>query len=1088
MKRPNLRHRRSRSLLFLLALALPLTAANSLAFPEKSVAAEDNSPLAKEGYEATAYAEAARSGQRVEILDRREETVEVFANPDGTTTRRAHATPVWSKLEGTWRKTDPTLTKRPDGTVAPLSPTFAITFSGGGNSPLATMDRQGKKLSLTWPSALPEPVLEQNTALYRSVLPGVDLKVIAEVDGFAEHLVIHSAEAAANPALKSITFGVKAEGVTLDEDAGDNLIARDPAGNVVFSAPRPKMWEQPAAAEAEPAPTAKTAAFTSFSSVAAEEQDPQPQTAPVGADVTGSTLTLTPDPALLASADQFPLIVDPAFTGGYRERWAVVYSATPSDSYVNGSGWNSDRPADEPRIGFNGTGRTRSFFAMNTTGLEGATILDATFAVEQTHSWGCSASAAGPTELWATDPINTAPTWNSQNTSSFWNTLLDADSFAHGNPTYCPGVQGHDFRSAALKNYVQQTASSKLGYLTLGLRADSGYEGRVDSFKRLRNNPVLEVTYNYLPTVDTSAAFEGTWAPGGEDNKQVACGGVIGNNGLALTAKVTDKDGGNVGAYFTVRNANNAVVSFGPNPSLSTVASGKTASVTMPHSQLANGKYSWTVQAKDQEGTASAVTTACSFTVDRIGPDKAVTVRTLDGKDPASDTDVVKFPARHAAQLKLSHTASDLAGFCYAMDRELAVSSSRCYRGTWVDAAADNSATITVTPTGSPASKLTVIAYDDAGNHSPVDGTLDRVSLKTTPYDFVYSPGTGPGSGGYRHDVAGDLNGDGYADLITTSQPARLFLYPGNGTGRFAGAGQQIGDGGWSAALIAHRGDYANFTDPSLPPDGYEDYIVRLPDNKLWLYPNNGLGVPWVHTRQELVHPYDGDWSRLRQVIASGNIDGKPGNDLVTIECIDAPCSNSKLWLYSGRQIADGTPDQNTPFDLVNRAQINSSGWTHYTNVALGDVTGDGVPDLVGRNPNMGQLLLFAGKPTDGAYLLHPYQVYGTSGWDSANRPRLTSPGNIHGTVKTLTDEDDGHTITYRQFQPTPGEETGGIWATTPADNRTITYVDDAGTTKTTTCPNGCLLFYPGWTADSPNRLPKLVGTSAWATTVINIY
>jgi hypothetical protein len=45
--------------------------------------------------------------------------------------------------------------------------------------------------------------------------------------------------------------------------------------------------------------------------------------------LTADTLMLTPDPTLLATADQFPLVVDPPFTGGTREKWAVVYSATP---------------------------------------------------------------------------------------------------------------------------------------------------------------------------------------------------------------------------------------------------------------------------------------------------------------------------------------------------------------------------------------------------------------------------------------------------------------------------------------------------------------------------------------------------------------------------------------------------------------------------------------------------------------------------------------------------------------------------------------------------------------------------------------
>ncbi|MGW0939780.1 FG-GAP repeat domain-containing protein [Streptomyces sp. NPDC002666] len=1081
------RRRSRRSTAFLLALGLPLTALTTLALPTAAVAA-DSAPSNEPASEAKAFDIAAKTGERVEILDRREETVEVFANPDGTVTRRQYSTPMWSRYEGVWKKADATMVHRADGTIGPASSTFGIAFSGGGSAPLATMTKVDKQLSLSWPTALPEPVLDGNTALYKSVLPDVDLKVIAEVDGFAEHLIINTPQAAANPAVKSIKLNIATTGVTLTDDAGDNLTATDVDGNVVFSAPRPKMWEQPASAGEEQ--------LSGAARVAASADDGRPQTAPVGADLQGDTLTLTPDPTLLATADQFPLVVDPPFTGGYREKWAVVYAATPGDAYPNGSGWHSGTPNDEPRVGFNGTGATRSFFAMDTDGLAGADITAAKFALSETHSWGCDASAAGPTELWSTGGISTTPTWNSQE-SGMWATKLDSMSYAHGNPTYCPGNKGVEYESAALTAFVQEAADKGWSALTLGLRAGSGYEGNTESFKRFTNSPALEVTYNFKPEVvaGTAKAYEGSWAPGGDGNKPVPCGDVIGNSGIALTARLKDKDGGTVTGEFSVANSSGTAVSF--SPSTDVVANGRYASVTVPYNKLANGSYTWKVRAKDQESTTSAYTASCAFKVDRIGPAQAVVVTNTDGT--AADEATDKYQARKTARLNLYNSANDVAGFCWSADVYLSASSNRCSNGTWVPVGSDrHTAFIDIKPSGWPNSTIHVVAYDTADNHSPLGGLADAVTLSTTKSEFVYAPGDNPGKGLAHADLPGDLTGDGYADIVATDDLKKLRLYAGDGTGKVASS-QTVGTGGWGDALIAHHGDLVDFTSPTAVPDGYEDFVVRLSDNNLYVYGGTGLGTPNFTTRTELPHTTvddAADWSRIRQIITPGDIDKNMtpghigGNDLITIECSDDACSNAALWLYTGNTVGSGNSywqNQTDPFDLNTRVNLGLRGWKDYTNLAVGDQNGDGVQDLVARYPGTGELYLYPGQITNGVFSLGTRSVYGSNGWQQ--RPHLASQGNVQGTVATATysDPDAGTDITYRQFQPKAGEAPGDVWATTPADSAlTIDYTDDTGAAKSTTCPSGCLLFYPG--APTYHKYPKLVGLSGWDTVITGIF
>lgn len=1096
-----------RSLAALLALVLPLTAATLLTGPAEAAAepaTTDSSTAAtgapKSASEVKAFDLARESGERVEIINRRTETSETYANPDGSLTQKQFTLPIWTRHDGLWRKADDTVIKREDGTIGPTA-AFGITFSPGGDGPMVEMDKEGKKLALGWPGKLPEPVLGENTALYASVLPDVDLKLIAKVNGFAQHLIVKTPQAAANPALKTIKLAVTTVGVTLDDDASDQLLAKDASGRVVFSAPKPEMWEQPeqAATDASsteaPAPLAKSAAKSLLLS-GAPDPAPEPQEAPVAADVTANTLTLTPDPTLLASATQFPLVIDPDFVGGWREKWAVVYSDTPNADYPNGSGWNSSNPADEPRVGYNGTGDTESFFAMNTNGLQGATIQDATFAVEQTHSWGCDPAAAGYTQLWNSKDITTTPTWNTRN--NYWGYKIAEGKFAHGNPTYCPGVEGHDFKSASLTALVQESASKGWHSLFFGLRVP--YTGDVNTFKRLRNNPVLQVKYNFLPEVLSSEAFEGFWAPGADGLKPVPCGGVIGNSALAMTATLRDRDSGSVTAIFKVRDSAGKDVSFPDN--WKPVWTGKTAFTEVKTDILSNGTYSWQVYALDEEKTESYPPTPwCSFTVDINGPRDPVTVTRADGKNLATTDHYARTPLR----LRLENPATDLAGFCWRMDLPIPVSGTPCEAANWVPLAnGANEAVIEVVPVGRPWSKLYIIAFDKAGNWSPMDGTKGVKILNTISGGFVYPNGKSPLDGVAVADLKGDLNGDGHLDMLATGPDGRLRFYSGNGTGHVSGS--IVGSGGWENALIAHGGDFMNFISPTAAPDGYEDAIVRLGTDRLYRYPGDGQGSLSYAGRLTLEAPSrlgaEG-WKRLRQIIAPGDIDQRTdgvhtkGNDLLALECTDTggTCSgNVALRIYPGNR-PGGVADPADPFDLeANPTTLAgpTGGWGRMTVLGVGDQNSDGIKDILARDTLNNTLHLYRGKMANGAYSLDTGtggqgDVYGASGWGDDTRPLLTTSGNAQGTVVNKTADDDGTPKPYKQFQVKAGDEPGDLWATTPSNaDYPVRYVDSAGNAQTASCPTGCLLFYPG--GPSSNKSPLLVGTSGWSSSINGLF
>ena len=128
------------------------------------------------------------------------ETDRVIANPDGTATFEHRYRPVRVKRSGHWVPVDTTLERRADGSIAPRAAAVDISFSAGGDVAMVTVANQAASLSLGSPVGdLPAPALAGNTATYREVLPGVDLQLRADVDGYSQVFVVKSAKAAANP-------------------------------------------------------------------------------------------------------------------------------------------------------------------------------------------------------------------------------------------------------------------------------------------------------------------------------------------------------------------------------------------------------------------------------------------------------------------------------------------------------------------------------------------------------------------------------------------------------------------------------------------------------------------------------------------------------------------------------------------------------------------------------------------------------------------------------------------------------------------------------------------------------------------------
>ncbi len=453
----------------------------------RPVAATQTDPIRQTEDEAVAHAVA--TGSRVEIGALRTETRSVFANPDGTLTEEQHTGPVRVVDDGRWVPTDPTLEVTADGSLVPRAAVFGLRLSGGGDGHLLTAERAGRTMSLDWPGTLPQPVLDGARATYREVLPGVDLVVDVGVTDFSHVLVIRDAEAARNPALSRIEFGLRTQGLAVHGADHGGLTVVDPAaGGAVFEAAQPMMWDSgdPDAAGRR----GSRAATDPVEAGRAAVQDPPPSAgqAPVDVQVDHDTLTLTPDAAMLADTHtRWPVYVDPVYTDTRTSGWAMVASGYPSQEYWKFSGTEGVGECPVSSGWCNNTGRKRLFLALPTP-YSGKTILKAELALTMTATYDGSRHDVSVYQ--ATSGISSKTNWGNQ---PGLGTRQDTR-----NPTATRGECTKDNQNVRFNVLQAVKAAGKATTTTFGVRADDESDHR--AWKRFcGSNALLAVTYNRAP-------------------------------------------------------------------------------------------------------------------------------------------------------------------------------------------------------------------------------------------------------------------------------------------------------------------------------------------------------------------------------------------------------------------------------------------------------------------------------------------------------------------------------------------------------------------------------------------------------------
>ncbi len=453
------------------------------------------------------------------------ESSKVFANPDGTFTQEMNAAPVRAqKDDGTWAPIDSTLVREIDGSVRARNTTAALTLSGGGSGDkLVTLEDDGHKLQLGWPTALPEPRLDGSTATYAGVLPDVDLKLTALDSGYTSVLVVKTAEAAQDPALATIRMTVSGTGLDIAPTADGGFIARNGDGTPVFESPAGRMWDS---AGDTPATVTTQSARTASSAQAEGEPgeallpdakgEPAPSEGPGSGDaaaelplkVTGTTLEIEPDPALLHGADTvFPLYIDPPTKGIALGDWTALSS--DGDKFWEFSGDKGVGRCSN-YAGYlcsNSPYTQRLYFEFPLSSIHGKKILDATMEVYQLWTFSCDPHWYDLSRVNKT--ISSSTTWSARPTAV---DLMGDRNVAYGRGGLCDPAQPANWvrfsdnvgeeTNENLTTTLASHAASKAAQITFSLTAHD--ESDAGAWARFRNDAKLSVTYVSYPGKPTS--------------------------------------------------------------------------------------------------------------------------------------------------------------------------------------------------------------------------------------------------------------------------------------------------------------------------------------------------------------------------------------------------------------------------------------------------------------------------------------------------------------------------------------------------------------------------------------------------------
>jgi hypothetical protein len=622
--------------------------------------------------EAAASARARRIGRPVVVASETTPTVEVQARPDGLLAMKSNVLPVRAKVHGVWRAINPVLRRTAAGAWAPTVASVPVRFSPGGTGPLVTVaNSAGRTVSLYWPAALPRPLIFGGVALYRHVLPGVDLRMEATGTGYQEALVVRSAAAAANPRLRSLSYVVKAgRGLVLRRGPGSSLGVIDArTGKLIFVVGRPQMWDSSHTQHFNIPATADTAGSGRVTQV--------PVSYRLAASSTATIVMAPPASALTGPRVRYPVYIDPEIVPGtaYYVQVMVVTANRYTQKWNSTTGTTS-QSGGRTEIGFCGYSNCywdtpsgvevgfvdRDYFQFNTPALlhrngQVATVYYGSFDDEQTaNSDGCVNQL---TQLNEAGAISSSTSWGGPEGPG-----IGSEESNRGGGSNCPAgnveFDSDDSNDSGMLSYLQADANNNWGSITFTLRAAD--ETNELQYKLFMDNPTLSVYYNYAPLTPTLLSVQ----------NQVTCTSTTYTSLTQpkLTATGTDNNPTPLQVSLNYTLQTSAGVAAGGTLASPLGASGSAQSTT-PSSALSPGAYQFRATATNHptDGKAAALTGPASafypFTVE-TGPTASQTPTVTSFDYPQGQWGQ---PAGAPGAFTVAPgPASNIVGFAYSFD------------------------------------------------------------------------------------------------------------------------------------------------------------------------------------------------------------------------------------------------------------------------------------------------------------------------------------------------------------------------------------------------------------------------------------
>ncbi|MFB9904406.1 LamG-like jellyroll fold domain-containing protein [Allokutzneria oryzae] len=764
---------------------------------------------------AVALQAARRQGEPVTVTGLTTETRTVVARQDGTLTAELSAAPARLRKDGRWVSIDPTLVSGKENTVVPRAVGTEVVLSNGGKTPLLRIGAPGRSVTLTWPAELPAPVLDGATATYPGVLPDVDLVLTAQAQGVVQHLRVHNAEAARNPALARVRFGVTTDGLNVRAVDSGALEAVDSAGEVVFATPPATMWDASGERRAK-----------------------------VGIEVEATSLTLVPDAGLLTDpAAKFPVTIDPDWYTNDRKDWTKVFSGKPDSKH-----WYGGNDVDTwAKVGLctgwawcNGIGTARSYFQFDTSFLRGKRIISADFNATIVYGPQCVTSDH---ELWiANATFGPDTTWNNAPGGTYVDTSPAASSY-----NGCVGNKPIGFTAG---QYINPNGWSAY-FIKAANENDKSAWRKYDAA-----GTKIVVNYNTRPGAPTDLTT---------DPPRTACkwcDGVpyVGDDFIRLKGRLADAENDQLTAIWDVYGGAKTEHIEGP-----TLGSGNVFSTTLDLRNRHEQRVTWTLWGRDPAVDGGDWRNGPAFVVDRVGIDKTPGVTSFLYQEDNRWHGGVGVPGRFVFD---AAGVPDVDHYLYGWNDP---------PSTKVDAdKLGGKAVVDIAPPGDGPRDLYVQSVDRAGHRSPAkklhiyvragNGPLAQWSFDGNARDTAFlGDRHGTLSGNASYTAAGAVGSaialDGATGYVTAPNTVRT------DASMTVSAWAKVDQGTGARAVISQEGDrFAGFTLWYRPDNGGRWVFAMVnPDaadkwaDTAWSSTNAQIGV-WTH----LTAVYDGPANQLR--------------------------------------------------------------------------------------------------------------------------------------------------------------------------------------------------------------------------------